>query len=140
MAYVSASPQAANELELRAILNRTSGGDNDTELNELTVVPRRAPSRVIVVTTATPVGNRPSASRKLRGANVICAGPPGQDRPGEPYRYRLRRCPPGRPSRPVDRRQRQCGVNHAGRTLVIVEPVDALLHHERGAAIELFVL
>src|SRR5215813_5395184 len=75
IAYVSASAQAANEFELRAILKRTSGGDNDTELNELTVVPRTAPSLVIVVTTATPVAKQPSASRKLRCANVICAMP-----------------------------------------------------------------
>ena len=58
------------------MLKRTSGGDNETELNELTVVPRRVPSLVTVVTTATPVGKKPSASRKLRWANVICAVPP----------------------------------------------------------------
>jgi hypothetical protein len=75
MAYVSASLQAANELALRAILKRTSGGDSDTELNELTVVPRRVPPLAIVVTTATPVGKRPSASRKLRGAIVIYGSP-----------------------------------------------------------------
>src|SRR5262249_1627246 len=89
-AYVSASAQAANELELRAILKRTSGGDNDTELNELTVVPRRMPSLVIVVTTATPVGKQPSASRKLRCANVICAIPrkKGRLRAAHPSRQR----------------------------------------------------
>src|SRR4029077_15728042 len=53
------------------MLKRTSGGDNDTELNELTVAPIRVPSVVTVVTTATPVGKSPRASRKLRSVKVI---------------------------------------------------------------------
>jgi hypothetical protein len=53
------------------MLKRTSGGDNDTELNELTVAPIRVPSSVTVVTTATPVGKSPRASLKLRSVNVI---------------------------------------------------------------------
>src|SRR6516165_631216 len=53
------------------MLKSTSGGNNDTELNELTVAPMRVPSLVMVVTTATPVGKRPSASLKLRSVNVI---------------------------------------------------------------------
>src|SRR5215468_963877 len=53
------------------MLKRTSGGDSDTELNELTVAPIRAPSFVTVVTTATPVGKSPRASRKLRSVKVI---------------------------------------------------------------------
>src|SRR5262249_35147734 len=57
------------------MLNRTSGGDNDTELNELTVAPIRVPSFVRVVTTATPVGKSPRASRKLRSVNVIWRAP-----------------------------------------------------------------
>jgi hypothetical protein len=57
------------------MLKRTSGGDNDTELNELTVAPMRLPSFVTVVTTATPVGKSPRASRKLRSVKVIWRGP-----------------------------------------------------------------
>jgi hypothetical protein len=53
------------------MLKRTSGGDNDTELKELTVAPIRVPSVVTVVTTATPVGKSPRASRKLRSVKVI---------------------------------------------------------------------
>jgi hypothetical protein len=53
------------------MLKRTSGGDNDTELNELTVAPIRVPSFVTVVTTATPVGKSPRASRKFRPVKVI---------------------------------------------------------------------
>jgi hypothetical protein len=53
------------------MLKRTSGGDNDTELNELTVAPIRVPSFITVVTTATPVGKSPRASRKLRSVKVI---------------------------------------------------------------------
>jgi len=65
------SLEAAKDLEVRAMLKRTSGGDNDTELNELTVAPIREPSFVTVVTTATPVGKSPRASRKLRSVKVI---------------------------------------------------------------------
>src|SRR5215475_18713 len=68
---MAASHQAVKDFDVRAILKRTSGGDNDTELNELTVAPTRVPSPVIVVTTATPVGKRPRASRKLRSVIVI---------------------------------------------------------------------
>lgn len=68
---MAASHQVVNDFDVRAILKRTSGGDNDTELNELTVAPTRVPSLVIVVTTATPVGKRPRASRKLRSVIVI---------------------------------------------------------------------
>ena len=57
------------------MLKRTSGGDNETELKELTVAPIRVPSLVTVVTTATPVGNNPSASRKLRSVKVIFPRP-----------------------------------------------------------------
>jgi hypothetical protein len=71
IAYIVASAHAANELAVRAMLKRTSGGDNETELKELTVVPIRAPCLVIVVTTATPVGKRPSAFRKLRCSNAM---------------------------------------------------------------------
>src|ERR1700730_14247233 len=58
--------QAGNALALRAMLNKTSGGSSDTELKELTVAPRRAPSSVKPVITTTPEANRPSASRKSR--------------------------------------------------------------------------
>ena len=57
------------------MLKRTSGGDNDTELNELTVAPIREPSFVTVVTTATPVGKSPRASRKFRSVKVIWRAP-----------------------------------------------------------------
>jgi len=57
------------------MLKRTSGGDNDTELNELTVAPIREPSFVTVVTTATPVGKSPRASRKFRSVKVIWHAP-----------------------------------------------------------------
>src|SRR5215475_11801885 len=84
---MAASHQAVKDFDVRAILKRTSGGDNDTELNELTVAPTRVPSPVIVVTKATPVGKRPRASRKLRSVIVIVPfllvqALPGQSRRG----------------------------------------------------------
>src|SRR5215831_13971643 len=86
---MSASHQVVNDFEVRAILKRTSGGDSETELNELTVAPTRVPSLVIVVTTATPVGKRPRASLKLRSENVMVpslealATPAGKNRLAE---------------------------------------------------------
>src|SRR5918912_1539015 len=47
-----------------------SGGDSETELNELTVRPSRTPS-VMAVTIATPVAKRPSASRNCRSVNAM---------------------------------------------------------------------
>ncbi|MNY57439.1 hypothetical protein D3C86_1936450 [compost metagenome] len=44
------------------MLNSTSGGSSDTELNELMVAPKRLPSTV-AVTMATPVANWPNALR-----------------------------------------------------------------------------
>src|SRR5262245_33234066 len=51
------------------MLNRTSGGSSDTELNELTVAPIRIPPSVTAVTTAMPVAKQPSASRNSCGEN-----------------------------------------------------------------------
>jgi len=42
----------------------TSGGSSEIELNELMVIPCGVPSKARVVSTATPVGNRPQARRK----------------------------------------------------------------------------
>src|SRR6266480_4593856 len=52
------------------MLNSTSGGDSDTELNELIVSPRGSPASENAVTTATPVGNTLSASRKARSSKL----------------------------------------------------------------------
>ena len=45
--------------------NSTSGGDNETELNDWQVMPTGSPL-LIEVTTVTPVANSPSTSRKFR--------------------------------------------------------------------------
>src|ERR1700674_4095511 len=61
---------AAKPYAARDTLNNTNGGDSDTELNELTVSPRRSPASEDAVTTATPVGNTLSASRKARSSKL----------------------------------------------------------------------
>src|SRR5437773_6535861 len=38
------------------------------------------------------------------------------------------------------RRQRKRGIDQGGRTFEIIVAIDVLLHHERGAAVELLVL
>src|SRR4051794_38684462 len=69
-AYRSTFVHAPKLWARRATLNRMRGGVSDTELNELTVIPKRSPA-VVAVTTATPVGNAPRASRKWRSFKVI---------------------------------------------------------------------
>src|SRR5690349_20947431 len=49
-------------------LHKTSGGESDTELNELHVRPIGAPSGPAMLTTVTPVPKQPSADRKSRGS------------------------------------------------------------------------
>ena len=51
-----------------ARLHRISGGSSDTDENELTVSPSGLPSTPRVVTTVTPVVNRPSARRNSLGS------------------------------------------------------------------------
>jgi hypothetical protein len=52
------------------MLKRMSGGDNETELKELMVLPSLRPSSVTDVATMIPVENRPSASRSSRSEKV----------------------------------------------------------------------
>src|SRR5262245_33556997 len=59
--------------EWRNRLHKTSGGLSDTEAKELTVSPDRRPSGAAAVTTVTPVGKQPSASRKSRALKGACA-------------------------------------------------------------------
>src|SRR5215475_9528766 len=59
--------------EWRNKLHKTSGGLSDTEAKELTVSPALRPSGTAAVTTVTPVGKQPSASRKSRALNGACA-------------------------------------------------------------------
>src|SRR3984893_3230229 len=61
---------AAKLYAARDTLNSTRGGDSETELNELTVKPKRSPASETAVTTATPVGNTLSASRKARSSKL----------------------------------------------------------------------
>ena len=49
------------------MLQSTSGGVSDTELNELAVSPIMLPSSARVVMMVTPVANKPSAERSARG-------------------------------------------------------------------------
>src|SRR5690242_20483478 len=72
MPHALATCQAAKLRTARATENNTSGGSRETELNELTVIPR-SPSGARVVTTATPVGKAPSAFRNSLDVKVIPA-------------------------------------------------------------------
>jgi hypothetical protein len=56
----------ARDGEDRPRLHSTSGGSSDTEAKELMVTPTGTPSALRAVTTATPVANSPSASRRER--------------------------------------------------------------------------
>ena len=49
-----------------ARLHKTSGGESETELNELAVMPTNWPDGARAVITVTPVANWPSASRNAR--------------------------------------------------------------------------
>src|SRR5688572_9954385 len=55
-------------------LHSTSGGDSDTELNELHVKPIGVPLGPAVVTTLTPVAKVPRALRKSRGSKNSSPG------------------------------------------------------------------
>src|SRR2546423_4901198 len=70
MAKRSTRCHASKLYAARDTLNSTKGGDSDTEVNELTVSPRRSPASEKAVTTATPVGNTPSASRNARSSKL----------------------------------------------------------------------
>jgi hypothetical protein len=52
--------------DVRAGQNETRGGSSETDASELTIKPAGSP-RGLAVTNATPVANRPSASRNERG-------------------------------------------------------------------------
>src|SRR5262245_49321857 len=71
MPHAFATAQAAELVALRASEKRTRGGSSDTELNELTVIPCRAPSGPSTVTTAMPVGNNPKILRNSADVNAI---------------------------------------------------------------------
>src|SRR5258708_38521042 len=51
--------------------NSTSGGSSDTEVNELAVSPCDSPSRLRIVTIATPVAKRPQAIRNSLASTLI---------------------------------------------------------------------
>jgi hypothetical protein len=55
--------------ELRAGQNETSGGSSETDVSELMIKPAGSPPGA-AVTKATPVANRPSASRNERGSGA----------------------------------------------------------------------
>jgi hypothetical protein len=60
-------------MEWRDGQNETSGGWSETAANELTMSPSGAPS-TSAVTKATPVANRPNATRRLRSSRPGSAG------------------------------------------------------------------
>jgi hypothetical protein len=62
------SVNAENEGAPARRLNSTKGGSRETEENELAVNPTGTPCAVRVVTTVTPVTNRPIARRNSRGS------------------------------------------------------------------------
>src|SRR5665213_578031 len=53
----------------------TKGGDNDREVNEVTVIPANAPLGSCVVTTATPAAKCPNALRKSSAETAIVLRP-----------------------------------------------------------------
>ena len=57
------------DVDWRARLHKTSGGDKDTELKELAVRPMSRPSGSRAVTMVTPVVNWPSAARNSSSVN-----------------------------------------------------------------------
>ena len=71
MPHAFAACQAGKLSTLRARENNTRGGSRDTELNELTVVPRSSPLGARAATTAIPVGNTPSDFRNSPGVKVM---------------------------------------------------------------------
>jgi hypothetical protein len=63
---------AVKKGKLRAFwdrLHKTKGGVRDTELNELAVRPKKAPSSSRVVMIVTPVANCDRAERNVRGSD-----------------------------------------------------------------------
>ena len=58
---------------LRASATMMSGGSSEIEVKELTVRPPTVPSSSAAVTTAMPVGKRPSASRNCRDVKLMAA-------------------------------------------------------------------
>ena len=69
----------AHVSELREGANDTIGGASETDASEFTISPAGSPSGAIAVTSATPVGSRPSASRNCRpskgGAGYVGGSP-----------------------------------------------------------------
>jgi len=60
--------------KLRLVLandTRMSGGSSETDVKEFTVTPAGWPALSTVVTTAIPVGKRPSASRNSRDVKLM---------------------------------------------------------------------
>src|SRR3990172_7609589 len=56
----------------------TSGGSRLTEQKALTVRPSVCPEASRVVTTVTPLGNRPSVRRKVEASTLMGSGPGGE--------------------------------------------------------------
>jgi hypothetical protein len=71
-AYLPVRWRAGTIRRPRSKATRTSGGRNDTELNELTVVPHgRSPSQVVI--TATPVAKRRKTVRNVSASKSATA-------------------------------------------------------------------
>ena len=71
MVNLSVRAKVRDRSERRSMHHKTNGGVSDTDANELTVMPMAGRSPLSVVTTATPVGKQPSASRNARVSNSI---------------------------------------------------------------------
>jgi hypothetical protein len=71
-AVLFAGENVDGEMDVRARLHSTSGGDSETELKLLAVTPTSLPAASTVVTIVTPVANAPSACRKRAESNFCC--------------------------------------------------------------------